>query len=80
MVVGQIVCSKAGSDKNKFSIIIEIDGNCVFLCDGKRHKLASPKRKNQKHVAVTGEVLNMDDIQTDKALRTALAVYRSNMK
>ncbi len=80
MVVGQIVCSKAGSDKDKFSVIIETDGKRVLLCDGKRHKLASPKSKNPKHIAVTGEVLNMDDIRTDKALRTALAVYRSNIK
>ena len=80
MEKGQIVCSKAGSDKNSFSVITEINGKYVLICDGKRHKLASPKRKNMKHLAAMEEVLGVEKFLTDKALRTVLAVYRSNIE
>jgi ribosomal protein L14E/L6E/L27E len=79
MEKGRIVCSKAGSDKNTFMVVVGEIGNAVLLSDGKRYKLASPKKKNPKHIAPTGEILNMNQISTDKALRTALAVYRSKL-
>lgn len=80
MTEGQIVCSRAGSDKDRFLVLVGFDGKDALICDGKRYKLASPKRKNQKHLAATQTILNMESISTDKALRKALAVYRSNMR
>ncbi len=79
MVKGQIVCSKAGSDKNGFSVITEVGEETVYICDGKRHKLQNPKKKNIKHIAPTEEVLSTECISTDKALRKALAIYRSKI-
>ena len=78
-MIGRIVCSRAGADKGKFSVVVKIDNDRVFISDGKRHKLASPKAKNSKHIALTEKVLSMEEMKTDKAVRTALAVYRSNM-
>ena len=77
---GRIVCSKAGSDKNTFLVVVGENGNSVLLSDGKRYKLAAPKKKNPKHIAPTGEILNMNQISTDKALRAALAAFRSKLK
>ena len=79
MVKGQIVCSKAGSDRNGFSVITEVGEKVVYICDGKRYKLQKPKRKNIKHIAPTKEILSTENISTDKALRKALAEYRSKM-
>ncbi len=79
MEVGQIVCSKAGSDKDTFLVIVRTLGKVVFISDGKRYKLASPKKKNIKHLAATGEKLELKNILTDKSLRVALAKYRSNI-
>ena len=77
MELGQIVWSRAGSDKNNFFVIIGVDDKVVYISDGKRYKISAPKRKNIKHLAVTGETLEKENFSTDKSLRKALAVFRS---
>lgn len=79
-MLGRIVCSKAGSDKGSFLVVLRTENNRVFVADGKRYKIASPKAKNQKHLAFTNKVLNSTEFTTDKSLRKALAIYRSNIK
>lgn len=79
-MLGRIVCSKAGSDKGSFLVVLRTENNRVFVADGKRYKIASPKAKNQKHLAFTSKVLNSTEFTTDKSLRKALAIYRSNIK
>ncbi len=78
-MLGRIVCSKAGSDKGSFLVVLRTENNRVFVADGKRYKIASPKAKNQKHLAFTNKVLNSTEFTTDKSLRKALAIYRSNI-
>ena len=80
MQVGQIVCSLAGSDKGSFLLVVKVDEGFVYLADGKRYKLSSPKRKNKKHISYTATKLNCEELLTDKAVRKALAVYRSNLQ
>ena len=45
---GQIVCSTAGHDKNQFYIINRVEGEYVFLVDGKYKLLSHPKKKRKK--------------------------------
>lgn len=79
-MIGRIVCSKAGKDKGNFSVIVKTENGRIFISDGKKHKLSSPKSKNPKHLAFTETTLNNEELKTDKSLRKALAIYRSNMK
>ncbi len=80
MEQGQIVCSKAGSDKETFFVVVGANGNRVLVSNGKRFKLANPKQKNPKHLAQTGAKLQPENILTDKSLRNALAAHRNNTK
>ncbi|MEE0929295.1 MAG: KOW domain-containing RNA-binding protein [Acutalibacteraceae bacterium] len=79
MEKGQIVCSKAGSDKDMFLAVIGVNGKEVYISDGKRYKIASPKKKNVKHLACTGKILCEEELLTDKKLRSAIAQYRSSI-
>lgn len=76
---GQIVCSRAGSDKGSFLIVVDFTDTTARVCDGKRYKLSRPKLKNLKHIGVTNTVLSEKELLTDKALRTALSRYRSKL-
>jgi hypothetical protein len=40
----------------------------VYVADGKERKLASPKRKNLKHLIITNQKIDLRNI-TDKGLR-----------
>jgi len=51
--VGQLVSSKAGRDKDKYFLVLDIlNESFVRVVDGEKRKLESPKRKNIKHLKV----------------------------
>ena len=53
---GQIVFSKCGHDKTLPFIVIAVDGEYLYLADGKNRRLEHPKRKKIKHVQKTNRV------------------------
>ena len=64
--VGQVVKSKAGRDKDKLFIVLDIvDDFYVSLVDGRLRKLETPKLKNIKHLAIYKSVV--DDLSEKKA-------------
>jgi ribosomal protein L14E/L6E/L27E len=54
LVIGSYVLSKAGHDTGKCYVIINIDGEYVYLADGKIRTLDRPKKKKKKHVRSLG--------------------------
>ena len=47
---GMIVYSKAGRDKGGVFIVLTIEGEYVYLSDGKTRSLQKPKKKKLKHI------------------------------
>ena len=78
-MVGQIVCSKSGRDKGYFMVVVKEDEKFVYVCDGKERPLERPKRKNAKHLQLTGKVLDENSYKTNKSLKKTLAVLRDYM-
>lgn len=61
IVVGQVVKSKAGRDKNRFFVVLEVlDDKYLHLIDGDLRKIRSPKRKKVMHIAPTSKVVNLN--------------------
>ena len=79
-MVGRIVYSIAGRDKDKCLAVINCDENYVWVADGKERKVQSPKRKNIKHISLTADFLNQDQLKTNKSLKKAIAVYCDTVK
>ena len=50
---GQVVYSKSGHDKTLPFVVLRVDGEYLYLADGKRRTLEHPKKKKQKHVQKT---------------------------
>ncbi len=74
--VGSVVLSKQGRDKGLYFMVTAVDKNVVFVADGGMRKLASPKRKNVKHVSNSGVVLNV----IAEKLSTNKKVFDSELK
>ena len=56
--IGQVVKSKAGRDKSRVFVIVDIvDDGHVLVADGDLRKISSPKLKKIKHLAVYNTVL-----------------------
>ncbi len=56
--VGSVVLSVQGRDKGMYFVVTALDGKNVYLADGGMRRLASPKKKNPKHVSDSGVVLD----------------------
>lgn len=90
---GWIVQATAGRDKGGVFCVVDVDREqqMLLLADGKRRRLAKPKRKKLGHVkALTDhqsmfdhpaiEKLTQGQALTDKELRRTLAAFRREME
>lgn len=86
---GRLVRSEAGHDKGTLLCVAGVEGVFLLLADGKRRKLAKPKRKKSGHVRVVDEgafvhpvveALRRGEPVSDRALRRALAAFREESR
>ena len=71
---GLIVYAMAGRDKGRYFVVLEAEKGYALIADGKTRKLAKPKRKNAKHLRMTGTKIALTQI-TDKKLRVLLKEF-----
>jgi ribosomal protein L14E/L6E/L27E len=65
--IGQVVKSKAGRDKGRIFIIVEIiDDKYVRICDGELRKVSKPKQKKVKHLIIYNRVFEEIEARIDK--------------
>lgn len=85
---GWIVRSTAGHDKGDLFCVVGIEEQFLLLADGKRRKLAHPKRKKLLHLQVENrggylhpvvQRIQMGETVSDRALRRALAAFREEV-
>ncbi len=58
IAVGQVVKSKAGRDKGKVFLVLDvIDSKYVSIIDGRLRKLENPKIKKVKHLDIYNSVV-----------------------
>ena len=76
-----------GHDQGNLFCVLGTEGDRVLLADGKRRKVAQPKRKNVKHVSPVGESHHetIEKVRAglpvkDRELRSALAVFRDELE
>ena len=54
--VGQVVISKQGRDQCGAFVVVALEGDFLYLADGKKRPLSRPKKKRKKHVQKTNTV------------------------
>ena len=50
LIISDVVLSTTGRDKGNIFYVVGIEGDFLFLANGKDRTLDRPKRKKQKHV------------------------------
>jgi|LSQX01.1.fsa_nt_gb hypothetical protein len=60
---GQIVCSKAGHDKGRLYLVVEIAADRAILTDGKHRPLGRLKPKNTRHIKIIEHHANAKILQ-----------------
>lgn len=74
MNIGDVVISLSGHDCGRLYVVMGVENDSVFLCDGKRKLLSNPKKKNCKHLKETGERVDLSSYNPlyDAHIRKAL--------
>ena len=80
MQTGSVVLSLSGRDKNTFLAVMGTDERYIYVCDGRARPLHNPKRKNPKHVQPTEKCLSEAQLRSNKSLRKALAIVKSEIE
>ena len=71
---GSLVYSRAGRDKGTLFVVIETEGDWVYLADGDLRRVEKPKKKRLKHINKTNKSAEIDfENISDSMLRKALA-------
>lgn len=68
---GMIVKSLSGHDKDRFYLVVKVEGRYAWIADGKRRKVEKPKKKNSIHLQRTLEICEMNMV-TNRSVRTLL--------
>lgn len=50
--VGEIVQSTQGRDKGNFYLVVAIEKDTLYVVDGRKRLLTTPKKKNVKHLTL----------------------------
>lgn len=76
---GQVVFSKAGRDKGLAMVVLEVEGEYLFLADGKHRPIKNPKKKKLKHVQPTNTEIQLeyDRGLQDADIRKQLKIFLS---
>ena len=74
-MIGRIICSLAGRDKDSFMVVVDVKEDKIFVCDGKERPLERPKLKNIKHIKLTNSYLSEEQFATNRSLRRSLNEY-----
>ena len=85
--IGEFAKSKAGHDKDKIYVIINIEGEYVYLVDGKIRLIANPKRKKLKHIQPINSYheelfhkLQNGEMIRDEDIKRAIKLYNSGIQ
>lgn len=56
--IGRLVYSKAGRDKNRYFVIVDVvDEDYVLIADGDLRRIEKPKKKKIKHLNLLSKVI-----------------------
>lgn len=81
--IGMLVRSKSGHDHGKVYVIIDVQGEYLFLVDGRIRPLAKPKKKKVKHVQRVDILLQeivekkLNNTLIDENIKRAIMLYES---
>ena len=77
MKAGALVRSLAGHDKDRFYLVMAVEGDFAYVADGKHHGLSEPKKKRLKHIAPMGLEAELSAIRCDAHIRKAIKRLKS---
>lgn len=78
---GRVVLATQGRDKGGYYLVLGSEKERVLIADGRRRKLASPKKKNPLHLLSTDTVIPLGEVTGNNKLKALLrGVSQGNLQ
>ena len=77
---GSIAINKAGREKGKLYIVVNLDEKYAYVADGKNISLDKAKRKNPKHLQATGQEMQINLDPESKDIPNENAKIRKELR
>lgn len=74
---GDIVISTAGREKDNCFVVVGLQDNFAFICDGKNRKIDKPKKKKIKHLS---SVIGHSEFVSSKLFKSEAVTNREIKK
>ena len=85
-MIGKMVISKAGHDKDEIYFVLSVDKNMALVTDGKYKTIEKPKKKNIKHLQIINKetevgrkIVNSEKIINEEVKRQ-IKLYKAEIK
>lgn len=83
-MIGKFATSKAGHDRSETFVIVAVEGDFVYLCDGRCRTVSKPKKKRRKHMQLIERTVNEEllvklqnrETVTDEQIKYALKTLK----
>ena len=73
--IGTLVLVTAGKEKGSIFVVVEdFNSRQVWIADGRRRKLANPRKKSRKHLKAVGSLAVLPE--RDRLIWKSLSPYR----
>ena len=76
-MIGQLVTSKAGHDKDALYVIVSEEGDFVYLSEGRLKSPEKPKKKRRKHIQPINAFVSDELVEK---LKSGKKVYAEEIK
>lgn len=72
---GRVVLATSGRDKGSYYLVLGSEKERVLIADGRRRKLAAPKKKNPNHLTPTDIIIPICEVTGNRKLKALLSGY-----
>ena len=82
---GEFVIANAGKEKGKCFVVLSVENQFLYLCNGKNRKVSNPKKKQIKHVLKAGaydeEIIRSisGGNLADRQIRRSISAFQGNL-
>lgn len=70
---GSVVLSLRGRDGKRLMAVLDVQDDRVLVADGRLRPIEKPKRKNPRHLKLTGATVDESSMASNRELRRALS-------
>ena len=76
---GRVVISKSGRDKGIMLVTLRIEGEYIYLTDGRQRPVEKPKKKKIMHIQLTSHTIDLSQFEKTGLKNSDIRTFLSSV-